>query len=95
MQQMGGPRRYFAEWHKSERGKQMQYDFTYMWKIDQKNKWIRRTEADSQTQRIFWWLPDGRGVEGLGRKDEGIKEYKLVVIKYSQWCELQNRESCQ
>ena len=38
------------------------------------------TETDSEIQRTFWQLPDGRGIGGTGEKGEGIKKYKLAVM---------------
>ena len=45
------------------------------------NKWISRTKTDSQIQRTFWQLPDGRADERVGEKGGGIKKYKLEVTE--------------
>ena len=63
--------------------------------LNKQNKWTSRTETDSQKQRTFWCLPDGSGVERIGRKGEGIKKYKLVATEQSQGCKVQHREYSQ
>ena len=55
-------------------------------------KQIRRTETESWIQRVFCWLPDGRGVWGNGGRGEGIKKYKLVVTEYPWGCQVQCRK---
>ena len=37
----------------------------------------------------------GRGVEGLGKKDKGLKQYRFVVVEYQQRWGLQHGESGQ
>ena len=32
-----------------------------------------RTETESQIQRAFWWLPDGKGCRGMGKEVRGLK----------------------
>jgi len=39
---MGGPRGYYAKWNKSERKRQIPYDFIYMWYL--KNKTNKQTK---------------------------------------------------
>ena len=39
-------------------------------------KQTRRPEMESWIQKVFWWLPDGREVWGVGWRGEGIKKYK-------------------
>ena len=38
---MDGPRKYYAKWNKSDRERQIPYDFTYMWNL--KNKTNEQT----------------------------------------------------
>ena len=54
---------------------------TYLSTVESKkqNKQTCRTETESQIQRMFSWLPQGRGVGELGEKGEGIKKYKFIV----------------
>ena len=47
----------------------------------EQNKWTNKIETDSSMQGTNSCLPEGRGVEELGEKGEGIKKYKLVVKK--------------
>ena len=56
---------------------------TYLSIIESKkqNKWTSRKEMYSLTQRTFWRLPDGRGVEEMAKKLKEMKKYKLVVTK--------------
>ena len=42
---MDRPRGCYAKWNESERGRQIPYDFTYMWNL--KNKRTNTTEIDS------------------------------------------------
>ena len=39
---MDGPREYYANWNKSDRERQIPYDFTYMWNL--KNKINEQTK---------------------------------------------------
>ena len=45
---IGGPRGYYVKWNKSDRGRQIWYDITYMWnlKTKQMNK-HKKTETES------------------------------------------------
>ena len=45
-----------------------------MWNL--KNKINKQTKL-KQTQRINWWLPEGRGVGVLGERGEGIKKHRF------------------
>lgn len=38
-------------------------------------------KTNTLIRRINWWLSERRGVRGLGAKEEGIKMYKLPIIK--------------
>ena len=57
---------------------------TYISKIALKNE--QTEQKQTQIQRAFSWLPDGRAAEGMGSKGEGIKKYKLVVKEQSWGC---------
>ena len=47
---MDGPRDDHTKWNKSERGRQIPYDITYMWNLKyDTNELIYETEIDSQT----------------------------------------------
>ena len=52
-------------------------------------------ETDSQTQTAGLWLPERRGVGGLGERGEQIKKYKLAVTKQSQGYKIQHRNYSQ
>ena len=65
------------------------YDLTYMWNL--KNK-TNKIKADSQAQRVDWWLPERRGSGRLGKRGKEVKTYKLVVTKQPQGCKVQHRE---
>ena len=54
-----------------------------------------QSRTDSQIQRTFRQLPDGRRAGGMGEKGEGIRKYKLVVTEQSWGCKLQHREHSQ
>ena len=54
-------------------------------------KQANTTEADSQTQPVDLWLPEGRW-GWLGEKGEGTKKYTLVVTEQSQECKVQYGE---
>ena len=47
---LDGPRDYNTKWSKSERERQMPYDFTYIWNLKyDTNELAYETETDSQT----------------------------------------------
>ena len=48
---MDGPRTYCAKWNKSDRERQMSFDFNYMWnlKTKQTNKPARSTLTDTES----------------------------------------------
>ena len=73
-----------SEINQSDKGKY--YMFSSLCGSKKQYKQTNKTETDSQIQRTDWWLPEVKGVEGLG-KGEGIKKYKLVVTTYSQGLE--------
>ena len=76
---MDGSRGHDAKWNKSDRERQIPYDFTYAWNLKNKiNKQNRNRLIDAENKlRVAWW----EEVRGLGEKDEGIKKYKLVLTK--------------
>ena len=61
----------------------MPYDFTCMWNLkDNMNEQTK--QIASQTQGPEWWLLQGMGFGGLGKKGEGIEKvqigrYKTVI----------------
>ena len=60
----------------------------------EQNERTNKIETDLYTcmQRTDWWLPEGRGIKGLGEKGKGSKKCKLVVPKQSWGCKAQHRE---
>jgi len=48
---MDGPRDYHTKWRKSDRGRQVLCDITYMWNLRRRYKWtylvIQNTDSDS------------------------------------------------
>lgn len=75
-------RGYYAKWNKSDRERQISYDFTYMWNLKQQNKWIN--EKQDHTYQ-YWEQTDGcqRGV-GWGNRQTG---WRGVGDKGFQWWE--------
>ena len=62
------------------------YDIPDMWNLKRnyKNELTYQTETDSQTSRMFLWLPgDGCG-EGIVR-ESGMHVYTLLYLKYLKW----------
>ena len=60
---MGEPRDYHTKRSKSERERQIPYDFTYMWNLKyDRNELIYETEKDLQKLRTDLWLPRQRWV---------------------------------
>ena len=66
LQQMGVPRGYYSKWNKSDRERQILYDFTFMWKI--KNETKEQTKQ-KQTHRYREKTSGCQG-EGLGGKEK-------------------------
>ena len=48
---MGRPRGYYAKWNKSDRERQILYDFTYMWNLENKAERLRHREQTGGCQR--------------------------------------------
>ena len=78
---MDRPRDYFTKWSKSERGRQIPYDITYMQNLKyDKNELIYKTETNPQTENR---LVITKGVEkvregwigGLGLADANYYIY--------------------
>ena len=64
-------------------------------KIKVLKKYLHKNKQTKQNRLIdteIRWLPEGRGVGGLGEKSEGINNYGLAVTKQPQECEIQPRE---
>ena len=60
---MDGPWAYYAKWNKSDRERQIPYDFTYMWILKNKtNEEMKQKKTLQNLQRTEYWLPEGRGV---------------------------------
>ena len=74
---MDKPRKYYTEWNKSDREKQILYDITQMCNIknnanesiykNRLKKIIKTTKPDSQTLKTNLWLPKERG--RIGRRN--------------------------
>lgn len=47
---MGGPRRHYPKGNKSDRGRQIPYDFSYMWNLKNKNK--QKNQAHRYREQI-------------------------------------------
>ena len=79
---MDGPRGHFEKWNKSNRERQILYDFTYMWNL--KNK-TNKTEQ-KQTHRYWEQTDDYQRGEG-GRLAEKRKEIKNKKNRHLYWKE--------
>ena len=62
----------------------------YLLTIESKkqNKWTSKKKKNGIIQRVFWWLPDGWVVRGMGENGKGIRKYKLVVIQQLRGCKV-------
>ena len=81
------------KWNKLVRKIQISYDFTYMWNLKKrKNKQNWNRLIDTKTRLM---VAKREGGWGTGWKDDGIKNYKLVVAKQSWECKVQHREYSQ
>ena len=83
---MSGPRECHTEWSKSDRKGEISYDISFMWnlKIKDTNELTYKTETDSQTSRMFLWLPGEGCGQGIVR-ESGIDVYTLLYLKYLKW----------
>ena len=80
LQQMDGPRGYYAKYNVRQRKINIIWFHLYVESKEQ-NKWTNKKEADLRIQRTNWWLPGGRGIGGMGETSKGIKKYRVVVTK--------------
>ena len=63
---MIGPKDYHTKWSKSDRERQIPYDFTYMWNLKfNTNEHICETETDSQTEQTCGCQGGGGGGKGV------------------------------
>ena len=73
------PRGYHSKSNKSDRDRQIPYDFTHMCTL--KNQ-TSKVKTDSQIQGTERWLPEGWGGGELGQEiGEGGNKYSLVATK--------------
>ena len=71
-----GLRRYYAEWSKSDGGRQIPYDLTHMWNIKNKQTKINEQSKQKQTRRYI----DTENREVVTRGEEvGGK------VKWAEW----------
>ena len=76
---MGGPRGYSAEWIKSDRERQIPYNFTYMWNLKHKiSEQIKQKLIDTENKLIIirW---------GIGRL--GKKRWRATHTRWLSWLE--------
>ena len=78
---MGEPRDYHTKQSKSERERQIPYDFTYMWNLKyDRNELIYETEKDSQKLRTDLWLPRQRWVREASIGSLGLADANYYII---------------
>ena len=69
---MNGPRGYYAKWNKSNKEREILYEFTYMWYVKTKmneQEWQKKTKTEAiHQERANWRLPKDRGI---GKINEG------------------------
>ena len=83
---MSGPRECHTEWSKSDRKGEISYDISLKWNLKRKdiNELTYKTETDSQTSRMFLWLPGEGCGQGIVR-ESGMDMYTLLYLKYLEW----------
>ena len=75
----------YVKWNKSDKERQILYDFTYMWNLKNnwtnKNKYINKQNAETHKYRE---QTDGCQREGGGKGSKWVKEriYRLPVVKW-------------
>ena len=75
---MDKPREYYGQWNKSVRKRQIPYDFIYMWNL---KNYTNKIETVIESRLM---VARGEGIWGigiLGKKDDGINKYKLVITE--------------
>ena len=76
---------------KSERERQILYDITYTWNLQNTTTELNKKEADSQGKKLLWAKGAGKGKLGIGYYDIQIIKHKisykdiLYNTKYSQY----------
>ena len=65
----GVPWGHYAKWNKSDRERQIPYDFIYMWNLRKKTS--EQTKQNAQARNTEWWLPQIEDVSGPGRRVRG------------------------
>ena len=79
---MDRPRGCYAKWNKSDRGRQILYEFTYMWNLkNKKHKWKNIKQKQSYSYREKKLVARRGSVEGEKKEPREIKRYKLPVTK--------------
>ena len=78
---MGEPRDYHTKQSKSERERQIPYDFTCMWNLKyDRNELMYETEKDSQKLRTDLWLPRQRWVRAAWSGNLGLADANYYII---------------
>ena len=77
---MDATKYYHTKWSKSETGRLIPYDSSYMWNLKyDTNELIYKAETDSQTQRADLWFPRGRGRRGEKDWEFEVSRCKLYI----------------
>ena len=76
---MYGPKAYYGKWSKSDRERQIPYDFIHMLNLKYKiNEQADRKQTDRYREYLDNWQT-GEGLEVWVKKGEGIKKYQVVL----------------
>ena len=71
---MDTPWSHYAKWSKSDRERQIPYDFTDMWNLNKPQQ--NKNNPSSQIQRTDWWLSEVKS-RGWSKWIKGVKRYKF------------------
>ena len=70
-------RGYYAKWSKSDRERQMPFDFTHTCNLKNKTNILKQTQIQGQTVA---WLPEGRKVGGINEMAKRFRGSTPVTI---------------
>ena len=85
---MDGQGGYYAKWNKSDREKQILYNFTYMWQLKFFFKWkniTKQKQTHTENKQVVARLEGVWGMSEIGKGDQEIQNSSYNINKSWEW----------